>query len=261
VIAIIRSEWLKLRTTAVPYVLTSISVLFVGLGLLGNFLSKPDNAPPDAGFTVPHTVTQLRNLVGAGAMGYLFAMLLGIMCITTEYRHKTVTTAFLVTPHRWRLVGGKLLTGVLLGVGLGVVVLVATLIGGGLTLVARGGSFSALLHQVPAVAPGLIVAFALFAVLGVGIGAVLTNQVAAIVTSLGWFVIAENILVGLVHGAFKWVPTGAAVAVANLTRGHGNDSSNNFPIFTWWEGGLLLLGYGIVFAIVGSVIMTKRDVT
>jgi hypothetical protein len=52
---------------------------------------------------------------------------------------------------------------------LAVVMLVATtLIGGGITLVARGGSFSALLHQVPAVAPGMLLVFALFGILGVG---------------------------------------------------------------------------------------------
>ena len=256
-IAIIRSEWLKLRTTAVPWVLTAIAIIFVGLGVLTTFLSKPDNALPGAGFTVPHTTDQLRNLVGAGFQGYLFAMLLGILCITTEYRHKTVTTAFLVTPRRWRFVGAKIVTAALVGIGLAVIVLIATLIGGGITLSARGGVFSSLLGQVPAVAPGLIVTFALFAILGVGIGAVLTNQVAAITVSLGWFIIAENILVGLVHSAFRWVPTGAAAAVANLTRGRGND----FGLFNWWEGGLLLLGYGFVFAIVGAFIMTERDVT
>lgn len=183
-------------------------------------------------------------------------MLIGILSLTTEYRHKTVTTAFLVTPRRWLMVGGKLVTAALVGVALAVVVLVAALVGGGLTLTARGGSFSSLIHQVPAVAPGLIVVFALFAILGVGIGALLTNQVAAIVASLAWFVIGESILVGLVHGAFKWVPTGAATAVANLTRG-----DHTYGLFTWWEGGLLMLGYGLLAAIIGSAIMTARDVT
>ena len=66
---------------------------------------------------------------------------------------------------------------------------------------AQGGSFSALVHQIPAVAPGMILVFALFAILGVGVGSVLTNQVAAIIVCLGWFIILEGILVSLVHGA------------------------------------------------------------
>jgi ABC-2 type transport system permease protein len=259
VIVIIRSEWLKLRTTAVPWVLTGIAVLFSGLGILQSFLVRPDGSPPGAGYPIPHTTSQLRDLLGAGFVGYLFALLLGVLCITTEYRHKTVTTAFLVTPKRWQLVGGKILTSALCGVALAIVMLVATLIGGGITLTARSGSFSELARQLPAVAPGFLVAFALFGILGVGIGAVLTNQIAAISVSLGWFVIGQTILIALVHSAFKWVPTGAATAVANLTRGRGN--ANAFPLFSWWQGGLLLLAYGLVFALVGSFIMTERDVT
>ena len=40
----------------------------------------------------------------------------------------------------------------------------------------------------------MILVFVLFAILGVGVGSVLTNQVAAIIVSLGWFIILEGIL-------------------------------------------------------------------
>jgi hypothetical protein len=154
-------------------------------------------------------------------------------------------------------VAGKLLTAAVLGAVLAVVMLVATVIGGGLALAARGGSFSDMVHQIPAVAPGMILVFALFAILGVGIGSVLTNQVAAIIVVLGWFIILEGILVSLVHGAERWVPTGAATAAANLTRGRGI----NFGLFNWWQGALLMLFYGLAFATVGSLILTRRDIT
>jgi hypothetical protein len=206
---------------------------------------------------VPHTTQQLRNLVGSGFQGYLFALLLGTLIVTTEFRHKTVTTSFLVTPVRSLLVAGKLVFAAICGAVLAVIMLVATVIGGGLTLDARGGSFSAMVHQIPAVAPGMILVFALFAILGVGVGSVLTNQVAAIIVVLGWFIILEGILVSLVHGAERWVPTGAAIAASNLTRGHGVD----FGLFKWWQGGLLMLFYGLAFAIVGSLILTRRDIT
>jgi ABC-2 type transport system permease protein len=237
VIATLRSEWLKLRTTAVPWVLTGIALIVNALLLLVIFLTRPDFSPAGTqpGYTVPHTTQQLRNLVGAGFQGYLFALLLGTLIVTTEFRHKTVTTSFLVTPVRARLVAGKLLFAAICGAVLAVIMLVATIIGGGLTLAARGGSFSDMVHQIPAVAPGMILVFALFAILGVGVGSVLTNQVAAIIVVLGWFIILEGILVSLVHGAERWVPTGAAIAAANLTRGRGAD----FGLFNWWQGALL----------------------
>jgi hypothetical protein len=251
VIAAIRSEWLKLRTTAVPWVLVGIALLINALLILVIFLSHDNGtsgpggggAFVSPGYTVPHTTQQLRNLV--------------VLCITTEFRHKTVTTSFLVMPHRPRFVGGKLIFAAIAGAVLAVIMLVATVVGGGLTLAARGGSFSDMIHQLPAVAPGMILVFALFAILGVGIGSVLTNQVAALIVCLGWFIILEGILVQLVHSAEKWVPTGAATAAANLTRGRGSD----FGLFNWWQGTLLMLAYGLVFAAVGSIILTRRDIT
>jgi hypothetical protein len=268
VIAAIRSEWVKLRTTAVPWVLSGIAIVIDGLLILVYFSSHGDSSGGGSGgggrgtgsFGLPdhpHTVQQLRNLLGSGFEGYLFALLLGVLIVTTEFRHKTVTTSFLVLPRRPRFVGAKLITAAVLGAVLAMILLVVTLVAGGITLVAQGGSFSALTRQLPAVAPGMMLVFALFAVLGVGIGSVLTNQVAAIIVSLGWFVILEGILVSLVHGAERWVPSGAATAASNLTRGQGT----TFGLFNWWQGTLLMLAYGLVFAIVGSMILTRRDIT
>jgi ABC-type transport system involved in multi-copper enzyme maturation permease subunit len=258
-IQIIRSEFLKIRTTAVPWVLGGITIVITGLFILGYFVNHGSN-DGSGSFGIlnyPHTTQQLRNLLGAGFLGYLFAMLLGTLMITTEFRHKTVTTSFLVTPRRARFVGGKLIAAAVLGALLAVLVLLVSLIGGGITTVAEGGTFSSLLRQLPAVAPGMILVFALFAILGAGVGSVLTNQVAAIVVSLAWFLIVENILTGLVHGAERWVPTGAATAAANLTRGRGMDVT----LFNWWEGALLMLGYGLIFAAIGSLALTRRDIT
>lgn len=278
-IAVIRGEWLKLRTTAVPWVLTGIAFIVTALFVLTIFLTR--NNSPDAGsgggfgggssssssgggavfgnsgYLIPHTTQQLRNLIGSGLPCYILALLLGTLMVTTEFRHKTVTTSFLVTPRRPVLVAGKLLSAALIGAALALVLVAVTLLGGGLTLVARGGSFSALARQLPAVVPGMVLVFALFAVLGVGVGSILTNQVAAIIVVLGWFLILENILVGLVHSANRWVPTGAASAAASVTRGR----AMSFGLFSWWEGALLMLGYGLIFAAIGSFILTRRDIT
>ncbi|HXW38077.1 MAG TPA: hypothetical protein VEJ44_00165 [Acidimicrobiales bacterium] len=273
--SLLRAEWLKLRTTAVPWVLTAIALLINALFVLTIFLTRNGSAnagsgggfggggggvvvaPPNAGYLIPHTTQQLRNVVGSGLPDFIFALLLGTLMVTTEFRHKTVTTSFLVTPRRPQMVGAKLVTAALLGAGLAVVMVAGSLLGGGLTLVARGGSFSALARQIPAVAPGMLLVFALFAILGVGVGSVLTNQVAAIIVVLGWFLIVENILVGLVHSALRWVPSGAASAAASVSRGR----AATFGLFSWWEGALLMLGYGLAFAFIGSLVLGQRDIT
>lgn len=269
-IALVRSEWVKLRTTAVPWVLAGIAVVITGLLILVYFVNHgggggggPGGGGGNAGTfgpptpNIPHTVQQLRNLVGRGIAGYLFALLLGVLIITTEFRHKTVTTSFLVTPRRPTFVIGKLIMSALAGAVLAVILLAATVLGGGIALSAEGGSFSALIHQVPAVAPGMLLVFVLFSLLGVGVGSLLTNQVAALIVCLGWFLVVENIIEGIWNGTTKWLPSGAAAAAANVTAGRGV----NVGLFTWWQGSLLILAYGLFFAIVGSAVLTRRDIT
>jgi len=268
-IAVVRSEWLKLRTTSVPWVLTGIALVITGLFVLLYFVTHgqtgggPGGPGPDVGFGpphpgFPHTVQQLRDLLGRGLGTYLFALLLGVLIITTEFRHKTVTTSFLVTPRRSRFVIGKLILAALAGGVLAGIVLAATLVGAGIALSAKGGSFSALAHQLGAVAPGMILVFVLFALLGVGVGSLITNQVAAIVVCLGWFLILETIIQGLWNWTAKWLPSGAASAAANVTAGRREAT---FGLFNWWQGSLLILAYGLVFAVIGSIVLARRDIT
>ncbi len=271
-IGIVRAEWVKLRTTAVPWVLAGIAVVITGLLVLlffinhgnsggggggggqGSFNSNGFGYPqPD----VPHTVQQLRNLIGSGLVGYIFALLMGVLIITAEFRHKTVTASFLVTPRRSTFVIAKLIMAALAGAVLAIVLVAATVIGGGIAVAAKGGSFDDLLHQVPAVAPGMILVFVLMGLLGVGVGSLLTNQVAALIVALGWFLIVENIIDGIWSGTTRWLPSGAAMAASSVSRGRSSDVT----LFSWWQGSLLILAYGLVFAIVGSLVMTRRDIT
>jgi ABC-2 type transport system permease protein len=265
-IAVVRSEWLKLRTTAIPWVLAGISLVITGLFILVYFLNHGaggggqrliDNSwgAPHPGY--PHTVEQLRDLLGRSLTGYIFALLLGVLIITVEFRHKTVTTSFLVTPRRWRFVLGKLLMAAIAAAVLAVVLVAATVVGGGIAVSAAGGSFGALVGQLGAVAPGLILVFVLFALLGVGVGSLVTNQVAAIIICLGWFLIVENIIEAIWSGTVKWMPSGAASAAANVTAGRGSD----IGLFNWWQGSLLILAYGLVFAAIGSFVLSRRDIT
>jgi len=262
-IAVLRSEWLKLRTTTIPWLLTGIALLITALSLLGYFLNHGDQGPNHSGGfgqptpNIPHTVQQLRDLVGRGIGGYIFALLLGALVITVEFRHKTVTTSFLTTPHRTRFVLGKILISAITGAVLAVIVLAATVIGAGIVLSAEGGSFSAMARQIGAVAPGMILVYALFAVLGVGVGSLLTNQVAAIIVCLGWFLIVETIIEAIWTGTTRWLPSGAAAAAASVSAGRGQ----NVGLFTWWQGSILILLYGAVFAALGSYLLTRRDIT
>ena len=38
-------------------------------------------------------------------------------------------------------------------------------------------------------------------------------------------------------------------------------AGSNIFLFNWWQGALLMLAYGLVFALVGSLILARRDIT
>ena len=36
---------------------------------------------------------------------------------------------------------------------------------------------------------------------------------------------------------------------------------NDVALLAWWQGSLLILAYALVFAAVGSAVLTQRDIT
>jgi ABC-2 type transport system permease protein len=93
-----------------------------------------------------------------------------------------------------------------------------------------------------------------YAVIGVGVGALLRNQVGAIVGSLVYLFVVEQLIqsVPATLGAYKWMPGGAAEAMLpNLQA---------VELLDAWQGGLLLLGYGLVAALLGTLLAVRRDV-
>ncbi len=264
---LVRAEWLKLRTTAVPWVLLGVATLLTGLSVVFGFLNPLRTAGTAIGPTwiTPTSVAELRNLVGAGVGADVVAVLLGALAISTEFRHKTVTAAFLVTPERGRFIVAKLVTSVLASVALGVTMLVATMAAGSIVIAARHGSVAALWHQVPAVAPGMLLVFALFGVLGVGLGSLLTNQVVVLIVTLGWFLLVEALVGALVDvwvaGFKRWLPGNAAQAAVGYTALGPSHQGLAPSLLPWWGGALTVLAYGLAFAALGWTVMRRRDIT
>src|SRR4029450_8848117 len=54
-------------------------------------------------------------LLSAGTAGALFAALIGVMAITSEFRHGTIRPTFVVTPHRTRVLAAKVIASLRMG--------------------------------------------------------------------------------------------------------------------------------------------------
>jgi ABC-2 type transport system permease protein len=181
---LLRAEVLKLRTVRTPRIL-ALAVLVVLATAVTATAVTSTFSPSD------HPARQVLALAGPIQT---IALLLGVLAVTNEYRHGTITPVLLITPRRTRLLLAKLLilaaAGAILGLGvfgaasaITVPVLAARHIpnqldAGGLAAIIAGGT----------------AATALFAILGVGLGALARNQVGAIVAALGLLYVAEPLL-------------------------------------------------------------------
>jgi ABC-2 type transport system permease protein len=195
----------------------------------------------------------LTDMMGFAGFVQVFALMLGILSITTEFRHGTITPSLLVVPDRIRLVLAKLGASVVVGLALGLVatVLVALIVKGigGLRDLDTSGDV------LPLIVGGTI-ATGLYAALGVGIGAVMRNQVGAIIGSLVYLFVLENLLqiipgVDDVLGKYGIGAVGSGLSGSN----EPSDLLNQLP------AGLLFAGYCAVFIVAGILLMRERDIT
>jgi ABC-2 type transport system permease protein len=247
---LVRSEWTKLLTTRVwAGLLLAACVLSVGFAvLLTSFAGNAESGIPPVGsseyeqlaFAVPANVTVLT-------------LILGIIGMTQEYRHRTATPTFLATPHRGNVVIAKLLAYAVAAAPFALAVAAVTVLAVALHAGARGAAPSWTGENLGVLVRSVL-ALVVYAVIGVGIGALFRNQVGAIVGSLVYLFVVEPIIrsIPATSGVYKWLPGGALEAMTATFQGP--------DLLSAWQGGLLLLGYGLLAAVLGTLLAVRRDV-
>lgn len=205
----------------------------------------------------------LRSLYGnAFGIGQLFVAILGVIAMAGEYRHKTITGTFLTTPHRGLVVVAKMLALFVGGVAYGLVLTLVNLASTAILLAARGYGAGLGADGVVRTLAISVLGLGLFGILGVGFATLIRNQIAAIIVLLGLQFIVEPLIGGLASlnettaQIAQYLPGAASSA---LISGYAGDQ--NLNLLPWWGGGLVLLGYALVLAVVGWALTTRRDVT
>jgi ABC-2 type transport system permease protein len=184
-----------------------------------------------------------------------FVLVLGILSITSEFRHGTITPSLLVTPDRVRLVLAKLGASVLVGLVLGLVTsvllfLIVKGIGGARDLDTSGDGWKVII--------GTTVGTGLWGALGLGVGSILRNQVGAIVGSLVYLFVLENLL-QIIPGLDDII---AKYGFGGLSNGlFGADPDSTSDVLGQVPAGLLLTAYAAILVIVGILVVQRRDVT
>ena len=199
------------------------------------------------------------------AIGYVFPLVIGSLAVTTEFRHRTITESLLVEPRRGVFLGAKLLATVPLGLLYGVVATVAVVAASAPVLAGWGDGAYLTDGDIIAVLLLSVVVSALWAVIGVAFGSVVTNQVAAIVVILAFTQFVEPIArVALsafdaLDGVARFLPGAAADGLigASLLGSLGGEGSAD--LLPRWAALLVLLAYAGVLALVGRYTTQRRD--
>ncbi|MEV4750663.1 ABC transporter permease [Streptosporangium sp. NPDC049248] len=240
---LIRAELFKARASRVTWILVALApplcVLWAGLMVA---TAEPGGA----------TAPQIENVYNMAQQSYVFALILGVLGMAGENRHQTITWQFLVTPRRERVVGAKLAAYGIVGLLVGAVSALVTL-AAGLVMLGLAGH-PAWTPRVPMVLLGSMLSVVLYGLLGVGLGALLRNQVAAVAVALAWFMYADYLLTMLLPGLGRWLPTGAARALGGMNMRGGE-------LLPAWGGGLLFAGYVVVIVLAARALTLRRDIT
>jgi ABC-2 type transport system permease protein len=247
VIAQLRSELRKMATTRtnVGLLLGLVALILFGV-IAGSFGSEADLS----------LLENQRELIGNGSFAAAFAAMIGVMAMTSEFRHGTIRATFVFTPDRTLVVTAKVLASILVGIGFGA--LGAGLALGSGTAMIQGRGYDVLIDSgdVRQLLLGAIAMSALWAAVGVGLGALVRNQVFAIVGLFAWVFVVEILLFQYLPDIARYAPGAAGTAMTGDTVG---DSS--IHLLSALGGGAVLAAYAVAFTLAGALVTNRRDVT
>jgi ABC-type transport system involved in multi-copper enzyme maturation permease subunit len=241
----LRAEVFKLRTTRSTYGMP--------LGLLGlvafAIVLHAATLPVER---IDTAAAQLSIVFCWGErFGALFAALLGALSVTSEFRHGTIRPTLLASPRRTPVVVAKMLAAAAAGLAIGTVgalfatgVSLAVLTGRGVDIALTAGDFTRLIG-------GTAIAAALWAAIGVGLGAIVRSQVPTLVGVTAWLLLIETLIVENLAGVGRYLPGATAQALS------GQNPATLLP-FGW--AALLLASYAAIAVASGSWATARRDV-
>jgi ABC-2 type transport system permease protein len=239
--ALVSAEFLKLRTTRTAYGFLAAIVLLT-LGVVAANSANVDL----------RTKEDLEEALSGAGIAAALLLVLGIVATTGEHRHGTITSSLLASPDRRRLVGAKVIAYLLTGALLGIAAVLATFAVAVPWLSARdapldlldAGDYLGLFVEGVAVS-------ALSGAVGVGIGAIVRNQVAAVVGTLIYLFVLEPVI-GVISSD-----------VAAYTLGGSQSALTAAPVEDALDplvGGLVLAAWALGLALAGAELEERRDV-
>jgi ABC-type transport system involved in multi-copper enzyme maturation permease subunit len=242
---LVAAELLKLRTTRTTIGVGIAGVLLAVLVGLGNVGAAGQGPSPPAG-----SAAFVENVVGVSTLPAVVALLLGVLLAAGEYQHGTITTTFLATPRRLRVLGAKAAAGAIGGAAAATAMVLAASMAAFAVVVTKGDTLDVDPSRTFRAIAGLLLASALLGAMGALLGLVIRSQVAATVFVAGWALVIEGVLDVVTGGSLRhWLPGGAAADLAG---------AGSRPL---WAAAALVLAWTAAVAAAAVPLVERRDVS
>jgi ABC-2 type transport system permease protein len=247
-IRLVHAEFLKIRTTQVWFWLLLAALAISALFVIGAFAS--------GGVASSRDVADVFHSAG---IGYLVVFVLGVLGVTTEFRYQTITPTVLTTPSRWTLITAKLISYAILGALYALACVVLQLLIAVPWLAAQGTPVSWGRDGIPGAIGGVFLVLALFGIVGLGVGALLRNQIVAVTVGVIFLAALQNVFIAIpkVKHIFPYLPGGGVDAILS----QGQDSLNGVHLLPPWGGVVVLLCWAFIPALIGAGFTMTRDIT
>ena len=202
-IALIRSEWLKLRTVrsnitmacfavALPLAITLLTMAFKNIDSIDN-----------------RAVSGV--LLGSGSLSVLLFGIIGVLAITQEYSQGTIRLTLAANPRRTKVYVAKGIVLAILSGGLTAFVILVGNTAGEAILDSRGAVGKLSNDKMGQAYLGMIALSILVSLLGMAIGTLTRNPPSAVTVLVLWPLLLESLIGGLLSVVindqiFKWMP-------------------------------------------------------
>lgn len=243
--ALLRAELIKLRTTRTFFALAGVAVATsVVITILVALLTEP-------------TKDSVLLDVFTSDTSSFFILVLAVVGISGEWRHRTITGSLLAAPDRRCFLAAKVTAFAAAGLVLSLMISVAVVVVGATVLTVRDLPLPELGDLVTQVGRNALVA-AVLGAFGVAIGALVRNQIVAVVGLVAMSFVVEPVVVELVPSVGRLLPF---VALPQALSGVPAEETGLDVELLGTLPALLLLALWIVAAFVAAATLLRhRDV-
>jgi ABC-2 type transport system permease protein len=278
-VRLLRAEFMKLRTTSTGWLFLTCFIVFTVLALTMNGFGNHGQLYPEQGLVSPAQAlaqeAHFRSPAGVAAIaasmmtsgqlfGVLFALLLGVLIVTSEFASQTAAVTFVTVPRRAVVIKAKVAAAACCGA---LFWLVGTVIAAVVTpvfLYTQHVSASLAGWTVARSVLLNLLAFVAWGVFGLGLGAVLRSQTASLFVAIGVYAgsFGADIVASLLNNLFhqNWILGTPVIAPAVASQ----VMITSGPAFAYappgWVGGVILIGYTVALVAGGIALTKRRDV-